>query len=60
MDRLTITQRIQIVKTYYKNCDSATATYSALRGDYNLHTRPTTNIDRPVHHCFACFSENCK
>ena len=37
MDRLTITQRIKIIKTYYKNGDSATATYRALRGDYGLH-----------------------
>ena len=42
MDRLTITQRIKIIKTYYKNGDSATATYRALRGDYGLHNRPTT------------------
>ena len=42
MDRLTITQRIKIIKTYYKNCDSATATLRALRGDYGLHNRSTT------------------
>ena len=42
MDRLTITQRIKIIKTYYKNGDSVTATYHALRGDYGLHNRPTT------------------
>ena len=30
MDRLTITQRIKIIKNY----DSATATYRALRGGY--------------------------
>ena len=42
MDRLTITQRITIIKIYYKNGDSATATYRALRGDYGLHNRPTT------------------
>ena len=42
IDRLTITQRIKIIKTYYKNGDSATATYRALRGDYGLHNRPTT------------------
>ena len=34
MDRLTITQRIKIIKTFYKNCHSVTATYRALRGDY--------------------------
>ena len=42
MDRLTIAQRIKIIKTYYKNGDSATATYRALRGEYDLHNRPTT------------------
>ena len=42
MDRLTTTQRIKIIKTYYKNGDSATATYRALRGDYGLHNRQTT------------------
>ena len=42
MDRLTITQRIKIIKTYYKNGDSAPATYCPLRGDYGLHNRPTT------------------
>ena len=30
------------MKTYYKNSNSATATYPALRGDYSLHNRPTT------------------
>ena len=38
MDRLTITQRLKIIKTYNKNGDSATATYCALREDYGLHT----------------------
>ena len=42
MVRLTITQRIKTIKAYYKNGNSATATYRALRGDYGLHTRPTT------------------
>ena len=41
MDRLTITQRIKIIKTNYKNGDSETATYRALREDYGLHKRPT-------------------
>ena len=41
MDRLTIPQRIKIIKTYYKNGDSATVTYCALRRDYDLHSRPT-------------------
>ena len=49
MNRLTIIQRIKIIKTYYKNNDSATATYHALRGDYGLHNRPTTQaIDKIV------------
>ena len=41
MDRLTITPRIKIIKTYYCS-DSATATYRALRGDYGLHNRSNT------------------
>ena len=41
MNRLTIRQRIKIVKTYNKSGDSATATYRGLRGDYGLHNRPT-------------------
>ena len=44
MDRLTIKQRMKMIKTYYKNGDSAKATYRALRGDYGLHNRPTTQI----------------
>ena len=42
MNRLIITQRIKIIKTYYKNGDLAASTYCALRGDYSLHNRPTT------------------
>ena len=42
MDRLIITQRIKINATYYKNGNSVTATYRALRGDCGLHNRPTT------------------
>ena len=42
MDRLIITQSIKIIKTYYKNGDSATSTYSALKGDYGLQNRSTT------------------
>ena len=42
IDRLTITQRIKVIKTYNKNGDSATATYRALRGIYCLNNRPTT------------------
>ena len=42
MDRLTIAQCIKIIKTYEKkNDDSATDTYRALRGDYDLHNRAT-------------------
>ena len=37
MNRVTITQRIQMIKIYYKNGDSATATYRALGGDNGLH-----------------------
>ena len=49
IDCLTITQRIKISKTYYKNSESATATYRAVRGDYGLHNRPTTQaIDKIV------------
>ena len=44
LDRLTITQHIRMIKTYYKNTDSATALYRALRGDYGLHNRPTTQL----------------
>ena len=42
MDRLTITQRIKIIKTYYKNGGLATATYRALKENYGLHNRATT------------------
>ena len=44
MDRLTITQRIKIIKTYYKNGDSATAMYRALRANYGLRNRPTAQL----------------
>ena len=58
-----------MIKTYYKNGDSATATYRALRGDYGLHNCPTKQAiskivkkfeetERPVHHLVACFAEN--
>ena len=30
------------IKTYYKNCDSAAATYRDLRADYGLYNRPIT------------------
>ena len=42
MDRLTTTQHIKMIKTYYTNGASATATYLALRGDNGLHNRPIT------------------
>ena len=42
IDRLAIIQRIKIIKTYYKNNDSASVTYLALRRDYGLHNRPAT------------------
>ena len=46
MDRLTITQRIRIIKTNYKNVDSLTAMCEriiiSLRRDYGLHNRPNT------------------
>ena len=47
MDHLTITQHIKMIKIYYKNGDPATAMYRALRGDYGLHNRQTTQaIDK--------------
>ena len=68
MDRLTITQRIKIIKTYHKKGDSATATYRAVRGDYGLPNRKTVkkfgqagvvkNIERPMHHRFVHSTEN--
>lgn len=41
MDRLTTAERVKIVKTYYKNDDSAVSTFRALRADYGRHNRPT-------------------
>ena len=38
-DCLTITQRIKMIQTYYKNGDSG-----VLRGDYGLHNRATTQF----------------
>ena len=71
-NRITITQRIQISKTNYKNGDSTPATY---RGDYGLNNRLTMqaigkivkkfeetgvvrNIERPVHQHCTCSAEN--
>ena len=31
-----------MIKTYYKNDNSATATYRAIKGDYSLNNHPTT------------------
>ena len=42
MVRLTVTQRIKIIKTYHKNGDSITIAHRALRGNYGLHNRSTT------------------
>ena len=44
MDRLTITQHIKIIKTYYKNSDFTPAAYRLIRGDYGLHNRSTTQV----------------
>ena len=38
----SITQRIKMIKTYYKSYASATATCRALGEDYGLHNRPTS------------------
>ena len=65
MDGLTITQGIKIIKTYYENGNSATATYRALTTQaiekivkQFEETGVVTNIERPVHHRFARSSEN--
>ena len=44
IERLAVTQPIKIIKTHYKNYDSTTATYRAIRGDYGLHNRSTTQV----------------
>ena len=41
MGSITITQCIKNIKTYYKNADSGTVTYRALKAEYGLHNRPT-------------------
>ena len=73
LDHLTNTLHIKIIKTYYKNVDSATVTYS--REDYGLHNCPitleidkimkifeeigvVTNIERSVHYRLARSTEN--
>ena len=71
MDCLAIPKRINIIKTYYKNVVSTTATYRALRVDYGLYNRPTTQaiakilkrrvviyIERLVHNRFPRSIEN--
>ena len=35
---------LKIIKPYYKNGDSASGTYRALRGDYGLHNPPITQV----------------
>lgn len=40
MDRFSIAQRVNIVKTYYKNNDSVSNTHRALRKDFGRHGRP--------------------
>ena len=42
MGHLTITQRMKMIKTYYKNSDSATTTYRALKEDYGWINYSTT------------------
>ena len=59
MDRLTITQRIKIIKAYYKNGDSASATYHTLRGDYDLHNCPTTQAIPKIVKKFGFFRTKC-
>ena len=49
MDRLTITQRIKVIKIYYKNGDPATATSRDLRGDYGLNNCITTQAIGKIH-----------
>ena len=33
-----------MIKPYFKNCNSATAMYCALRRDYGVHNNPTTQV----------------
>ena len=63
MDRLIITQRIQMIKIYYKNGDSATATYHVLRAIGKIvkkfeETGVVTKIEKSVHHRFTRSAEN--
>ena len=42
MDRLTVTQRIKIIKNLLQKWLFATTTYRALRENYGLHNHSTT------------------
>ena len=42
IQNLTLVKMDEIIKTYYKNDHSATATYRAFEGDYGLHNFPIT------------------
>ena len=48
VDWLLITQRLKMIKIYYKNSNSATGTYRALRKDYGLHNCPNTQAIRKI------------
>lgn len=41
MDRLTITESVEIVKTHYKSDDFIAVTFCALRADYGRHHCPS-------------------
>ena len=58
MDRLTITQRINVIKTYLlQNGDSGTATYGALRGDYGSCISSRLVCEDPFNRVFLlCFA----
>ena len=66
IDRLTIIQRLKMIKSCYKKGYSTTVTHRALRGDYGLRNRSTTQaigkivkkFEMPVHHRFAHSAEN--
>ena len=59
MNGLTITQRINFIKTFYKNGDSATATYRALRVDYGLNNCPITQAIATILKKFKGTGPNC-
>ena len=54
MSHLRILQLIKIVKTNYKNGDSATATYRALSRDYSLHNDTTKQAVGKIVKKFEC------